>query len=66
MAEKKKAPAKKKAAPKAEPKGTWKIKQSFPYTVGLDTQVLPIEFKSKKEAEAYAKRKDFCEIFKAD
>ena len=66
MAEKKKASAKKKAAPKAEPKGTYKIKQSYPNTVGLEAQVLPIEFKTKKEAEAYASRKQCCEIIKVD
>jgi hypothetical protein len=63
MAEKKKAFGKK-AAPKAEAKGTYKIKQSYPGTSGAKPQVLPMEFKSKKEAEAFVARKECCEIIK--
>jgi hypothetical protein len=63
MAEKKKKAAPKK---KAEPKGTYKIRQSYPNTVGLEPQLLPLEFSTKKDAESYAKRKECCEVIKVD
>lgn len=65
MAEKKKA-APKKAAPKKT--GTWKIRQKYPNSVGAVPQLLPVTFKSEKEAEAYIKDGNWecCTVVKVD
>jgi hypothetical protein len=61
---KRKRTARKKAAPK--PEGKWQVRQCYPYTVGLDSQLLPMVFSSEQEALDWVstRNKECCTVVK--
>tara|TARA_R110000765_G_scaffold113420_1_gene205762 strand:+ start:93 stop:293 length:201 start_codon:yes stop_codon:yes gene_type:complete len=62
----------KKTAPKKndsiKKQGKWKVKQDFPYSPGVEPQLLVPDFKSEKEAESYIETNKMgaCSVVKVD